>query len=597
MDKISYEIIRSSLYATAREMKSAMMRTAASPIIHSGGDASAAVFDADMQLVAQGNDIPTMLGSAVISTRISVEAVGKDQLRPGDVIISNDAYLGGGNHQPDVQFTRPVFVGDELIAFAMTRGHWSDIGGQTPGSFNPDTWDIFGEGLRIPPVLLYRNDEPVKDVMTMIVQNMRDAESRLLDIKAQYAGTFVGDRRLQSLAGKHGVAAIREAMKRSLDHSETLMREQIRQLPDGEYEAEDFIEPVGVNAPLIPVKVRVSIRGDEIEVDFTGSADQVRGGINCPLAVTCNSAWFTIKALTDISIPINQGCYRPVRIIAPEGSILNCRYPASVISGNTETSPRVIDLLLKALAPALPERVIAQSHCAACAAIFSGNDPDEARCRAYRRSYVSMIDVHAGGMGARPDKDGINAIRVHVGNTGCQSVEQIEQNTPLQIEEWSIVPDSGGAGRFRGGCTTKRVYRVGYQESTFTVVGERERVAPDGALGGLPGQTYRCEIERSNGQRVSVPAKGGQETLWNGDRVTIQPAGSGGLGNPSERPPEAVLLDVRNGYVSREAALHDYGVCLVEGSKARLDGHDLKIDIEKTASKRKTMGSAEEPPC
>ncbi|MBX5454873.1 MAG: hydantoinase B/oxoprolinase family protein, partial [Acidobacteriia bacterium] len=200
MDKITYEIIRSSLYAIAREMKIAMMRTAASPIIHAAGDASAAIFDAKMQLVAQGNDIPTMLGSAVMSTKASVEAVGLERLRPGDVIISNDVYLGGGNHQPDIQLTRPVFYEGEIIAFTMTRGHWSDIGGQAPGSYTTKTWDIFGEGVRIPPVLIFRDDEPVSDVVTLIVQNTRDPASRLLDIKAQYAGTFVGDQRIKALA-------------------------------------------------------------------------------------------------------------------------------------------------------------------------------------------------------------------------------------------------------------------------------------------------------------------------------------------------------------------------------------------------------------
>jgi N-methylhydantoinase B len=578
LDKITYEIIHSSLYAIAREMKVTMMRTAASPIIHSGGDASAAVFDANMQLVAQGNDIPTMLGSAVISTKISVESVGRERLRPGDVIISNDAYLGGGNHQPDIQFTRPVFVGDEIIGFAMTRGHWSDIGGQTPGSYNPDTWDIFGEGMRIPPVLLYRDDELVRDVLSLIVQNMRDSTSRLLDIKSQYAGTYVGEKRLLALTDKYGVDNIRETMSMTLDHSESLMREQIRKLPNGTYEAEDFIEPVGKGQELIAVKVKITIEDDTVKVDFSGTAKQVRGGINCPLAVTCNSTWFTIKAITDISIPINQGCYRPIEITAPEGTILNCTYPASVISGNTETSPRIIDLILQALAPALPERVIAQSHCAACAAIFSGDDPDEERRESLARNYVSMIDVHAGGMGARPDKDGINAIRVYVGNTGCQSVEQIEQNTPLQIEEWSIVPDSGGAGMWRGGCTTQRVYKVLYPEATFTVVGERERIAPAGVLGGFEGQTYCCVIDRVQGGEETVPAKGGQVILVAGDRVTIQPAGSGGLGDPLKRPLELVQQDVLNGYVTSESAKKFYGVSLTS------DGQE--VDEKATRSLR-----------
>jgi N-methylhydantoinase B len=557
METIVYEIIRHSLYAIAREMKVAMMRTAASPIMHLGADASAAVFDAHMQLVAQGNDIPTMLGSAVISTKVSVESIGRDNLRPGDVIISNDAYLGGGNHQPDVQITRPIFVDGEIVAFVMTRGHWTDIGGQAPGSYMLNTWDIFGEGIRIPPVLLYRNDEIVTDVQKMIVQNTRDPEGRLLDIQAQYAGTFVGDQRIQSLCRKYGVASLRDAMKRSLDHSEQLMREA---MPDGVYEAEDYAE--GVQAPgwtgePVPLKVKVTIQGDQIHFDYAGTGAQTIGGINCPLAVTCNSTWFTVKALTDISIPINQGCYRPITIDAPVGSIVNCQFPASVVSGNTETSPRVIDLLLKALAKAVPERVVGQSNCAACSGVFGGKDPDTDRVRRTGRPFVSMVEPHGGGMGARASKDGVNGIRVYVGNAGSLPVEFIEQTMPLVVEEWALVTDSGGAGRYRGGLTARRTYRVGFDEATFTVAGERGQFAPQGHFGGQEGAHFLCSVTHPDGSTDVLPPKGATAVVRKGDRVVVQPAGSGGYGDPRERPAKDVMDDLANGYIS-EASVHQH---------------------------------------
>ncbi|MFZ9664440.1 MAG: hydantoinase B/oxoprolinase family protein [Limnohabitans sp.] len=562
METIVYEIIRHSLYAIAREMKVAMMRTAASPIMHLGADASAAVFDAHMQLVAQGNDIPTMLGSAVISTKVSVESIGRDNLRPGDVIISNDAYLGGGNHQPDVQITRPIFVDGEIVAFVMTRGHWTDIGGQAPGSYMLNTWDIFGEGIRIPPVLLYRNDEIVADVQKMIVQNTRDPEGRLLDIQAQYAGTFVGDQRIQSLCRKYGVASLRDAMKRSLDHSEQLMREAIRAMPDGVYEAEDFAE--GVQAPgwtgdPVPLKVKVTIQGDQIHFDYAGTGDQTIGGINCPLAVTCNSTWFTVKALTDISIPINQGCYRPITIDAPLGSIVNCQFPASVVSGNTETSPRVIDLLLKALAQAVPERVVGQSNCAACSGVFGGKDPDSDRVRRTGRPFVSMVEPHGGGMGARASKDGVNGIRVYVGNAGSLPVEFIEQTMPLVVEEWALVTDSGGAGRYRGGLTARRTYRVGFDQATFTVAGERGQFAPQGHFGGQAGAHFLCSVTHPDGSTELLPPKGATAVVRQGDRVVVQPAGSGGYGDPRQRPAEDVMADLANGYISEASARNHYG--------------------------------------
>ncbi len=563
METIVYEIIRHSLYAIAREMKVAMMRTAASPIMHLGADASAAVFDAQMQLVAQGNDIPTMLGSAVISTKVSVESIGRDNLRPGDVIISNDAYLGGGNHQPDVQITRPIFVDGEIVAFVMTRGHWTDIGGQAPGSYMLNTWDIFGEGIRIPPVLLYRNDEIVPDVQKMIVQNTRDPEGRLLDIQAQYAGTYVGDQRIQSLCRKYGVGSLRDAMKRSLDHSEQLMREAIRAMPDGVYEAEDFAE--GVQAPgwtgeSVPLKVKVTIQGDQIHFDYAGTGAQTLGGINCPLAVTCNSTWFTVKALTDISIPINQGCYRPITIDAPLGSIVNCQFPASVVSGNTETSPRVIDLLLKALAQAVPERVVGQSNCAACSGVFGGKDPDTDRVRRTGRPFVSMVEPHGGGMGARASKDGVNGIRVYVGNAGSLPVEFIEQTMPLVVEEWALVTDSGGAGRYRGGLTARRTYRVGFDQATFTVAGERGQFAPQGHFGGQAGAHFLCSVTHPDGSTELLPPKGATAVVRKGDRVVVQPAGSGGYGDPHERPAEDVMADLANGYISEASARNLYGL-------------------------------------
>jgi N-methylhydantoinase B len=552
-------------------MKAAMMRTAGSPIIHSGGDASAAIFDAKMQLVAQGNDIPTMMGSAVISTRASVEAIGAANLRPGDVIISNDVYLGGGNHQPDVQLTRPVFFAGDIIAYTMTRGHWVDIGGSAPGSFTPVTWDVHAEGLRIPPALLYRDDRPVEDLFNLIVQNTRDRDTRALDINAQYAGTFVGGQRLVEMAQKFGADALAEAMDEALDYSERLMRAEIERIPDGVYEAEDFIEPVEASGwpdALLPVRVRITVAGDRMVFDYTGTAPQARGGINCPFSVTCTSTWFTVKAITDWTIPINQGCYRPVEIICPEGTLLNCTYPASVVSGVTETSPRVIDMLLKALSQAVPERVVAQSNDAACSGIFSGADPDPARRLSFGRTHVQHIDPHAGGFGARPMRDGVNAIRALVGNAGITSIEQVEHLVPLRVESWRLVTDSGGAGRWRGGLTSERIYSVGFEEATLTVIAERGRVTPKGLFGGGEGHPFRSWVERVGGGRETIPSKGAHAVVHAGDRVMIQPAGSGGYGDPLQRPPEQVLDDVRNGYVSLAAGRDLYGVAIDAGTWA-----------------------------
>ena len=584
MNPIDFEVIRSALYSIAREMKIAMMRTAAGPLIHSGGDASAAIFNADMQLVAQGNDIPTMLGSAVISTKASIEYIGAEKLRPGDVIVSNDAYLAGGNHQPDVQFTRPVFFNGEIIAFTMTRGHWQDIGGITPNSTSLATWDIFAEGIRIPPVLLYRNDKPVEDLMNIITQNTRDSSNRLLDIQAQYAGCFIGEKRIFELVEKWGQEKVRDVMKMSLEYSEKLMRMEIKKIPDGCYEAEDFIEVLteayDEGSPVL-VKVKITVSDDKIIVDYSGSGKQVRGGVNCPLAVTYNSTWYTIKALTDPSIPINEGCYKPIEIIVPEGSILNCSYPASVVGGNTATSQRVIDMLLMAFAKAIPDKVIAQSHATAGSLWFGGDDPNLERCLLYGRKFVSAGDLNPGGMGARPNKDGVNSIRVHIGNAGTQSVEYIESTAPVLVESWNLVPDSGGAGKFRGGLTVERIYQVQYDEATCNVGSERGQFAPLGLFGGLPGSLFKCTIEHPDGSVESVPPKGKTRVVHKNDRVSINSAGSGGYGDPLERDLDAALNDVLDGYVTSEKLKKDYGIIFNE--------KDSLINAEDTNALRKSM--------
>jgi len=350
---------------------------------------------------------------------------------------------------------------------------------------------------------------------------------------------------------------------------------------NGTYYGEDFIEPAETGTPsdLIPVKVAITIAGDTITFDYTGTARQVRGGINCPFSVTCNSTWFTVKAITDPAIPINQGCYRPVKIVAPKGGILNCTFPASVVSGNTETSPRVIGMLLTALAQAIPDRVIAQSYDSACSAIISGPDLDAARRRAMRRASAAFMDVHAGGMGARPTQDGVNGIRVYVGDTGSQSVEQTEQAFPLVIEEWSLVADTGGTGEWRGGNTARRIYRVGYDEATLSIACERGRVAPAGLFGGGGGSLFTASVHSPDGTTRAVPAKGSSEIVHAGDRVVVQPAGSGGYGDPHRRDPERVRADVLDGYVSREVARALYGVALTD---------DLAVDAGTTATLRRT---------
>lgn len=581
MDKISQEIIRSGLYSIAREMKVAMMRTATNPILHSGADASAAVCGPDLQLVAQGNDIPAMLGSSVFSTRAAVTAIGVENLRAGDVIISNDIYSAGGSHLPDAQFTRPVFFEGRIVAYTITRAHWTDIGGKEPTSSSAATWDIFAEGMRIPPLLLYREDTLNESLAAFIMANSRQPDIRRSDIQAQYAGCFVGERRLLELFGKFGTELVWSAMSEALDRSRALMRAAIQQIPDGVYEAEDELEAVSEgysNGGVVPIKVKVTVEGDTITFDFTGSAPQVRGGINCPYPVTAGAVWYTVKAITDPTIPINQGCYDPITVTAPEGSVLSCVYPAAVVTGNVSTASRIIDMMLRALAPALPDRVMAESHATPCSSFFAGRDPDEKRRKTFRQDFVIAGDLNPGGFGARPTKDGISVIRAHIGNTGTQSVEYLEYSAPLHIESWNIVADTGGAGFRRGGCTAARVYRMEYDEAIMSFAGEHGLVPPKGLFGGRSGTLQTCVVERADGSTERLTSKGLPRVLHKDDRVTITAAGSGGYGDPHDREPERVLADVHDGYVTVAAAQTDYGVVLT--------GDGLAVDDAATIVRR-----------
>jgi N-methylhydantoinase B len=562
MEHVTSEVVRSGLYAIAREMKAVMMRTAGSPIIHSGGDASAAVFNAKLELIAQGNDIPTMLGSSILSTRACVEHIGADKLKPGDVIISNDTYLAGGNHQPDIQITRPVFFAGAIVGYVITRGHWTDIGGSSPNSLTIATLDIFGEGLRIPPMLLYRQDVLDEGLVDLIIQNTRSPDVARLDIAAQCAGARIGGERLAEVFAKFGAEAVNTSIESSLDYSERMIRADIATIPDGDYEASAFLETVSGglwDGKPVPLKVKVTVAGDRIAFDFAGTAPQVVGGINCPFSVTCNSAWYVVKAICDPRIPINQGCYRPIAISAPAGSVVNCSYPASVVQGNTATSLKIVDLILTALSPAIPHRVVAQSYQTTASSRFSGKDPVAERVEKTGRRIVATGDLNPGGFGARPDKDGINVVRAHVGNAGTQSVEYMEHHAPVTIERWEIVPDSGGAGRWRGGCAAERVYRVEYDEAVLSISADNELFAPTGLFGGKPATLYQCIVRHPDGSADKIPAKGQPLFVRKGDRVHIQAAGGGGYGEPQTRDRELLRQDVRNGYVSDAAARHDYG--------------------------------------
>lgn len=555
-DVVTYEVIRNAMLTATLEMKSVAMRTAYSPVWREAGDLSCGILDASAQLVAQGPaDLPVHLATMPYSVQAAVDRIGRERIEPGDLIFHNDpAY--GNNHLPDCVMIRPIWHKDEIVAYAAMRGHWADIGGQAPGSYSAALGELIQEGLRIPPVRLYRAGELDRDLLDVVLANTRGSRHRLGDLRAQHASCMAGERRLLQLLERYGRDTVLETMRSILDKSETLMRSEISRMPDGVFRFVNWCDGDGLTDERVRIEVALTISGSEMTVDFSGSSPQTRGGINAPFSVTASAVWFAVKAATDPLDPGNSGSYRPIHVTAPAGTVTNPVMPAPVIAGNHETANVIADTVFGALFEAIPERVIAAGSGSAAAVSIGGIDPRPGRID---RSFVH-VEPHGGAWGARPTSDGLSAIRVGVGNTGNQPIEVVETEFPIRVTSYEIVPDTGGPGRFRGGLAAKRTYRM-LAPAVVTVAAERSVVAPYGLSGGRSGALARYGLRMAeDGSLELLPSKTRPIAVPAGSELSVQPAGGGGFGNPRSRLPELVLADVRDGYVSRAAAETEYGV-------------------------------------
>ena len=453
-DPARFEVVKNALYSAAEEMKIVLAKTAYSPLLKVAGDYSCGLFDAIGNMVAQGPDLPIHLGSMPDAVRAVIAAF--PVVEPGDVYIHNDPY-NGGSHLPDVNVVAPAFLRDQLLGFGCVRAHWPDIGSATPGSYGAVT-EIFGEGLRLPPVRLYRNGRPDPDIERVIFANVRTPAERQGDLRAQVAANRRGAQRLEALARKYGPDELLRIMDEVLEYSERMMRAALSRLPDGEASFEDLFDGDGVVAPGAerdePFIVRLTIRkrGEEIEADFAGSDGQVPGPMNAPLTVTASGIYCALKMIADplSLIPPNSGCWRPVTVTAPPGSVVNAQVPAPVVYANHEVSHRVADMVMAAMFQICPKNVMAASQGTSAVVTFGGVDP-----RSGER-YVSYKSLK-GGFGARPGKDGINAVASTISNMMNTPVEMLEMAFPLRVEEYSLVPNSaapalGAAGSARAGC-------------------------------------------------------------------------------------------------------------------------------------------------
>jgi N-methylhydantoinase B/oxoprolinase/acetone carboxylase alpha subunit len=520
-DPILLEIFRNLFYAVAEEMGVTLCRTAFSPNIKERRDYSCAVFDGDGHMVAQGEHMPVHLGSMPLSVQSAVRNVS---MQRGDIVVLNDPYRGG-THLPDITLVAPVFYGSSSkpLFYVANRAHHADVGGMTPGSM-PLSTSIFQEGIRIPPVKLVRAGELDREVMDLILSNVRTPEEREGDLSAQIAALRTGERRLLEMAEKYGAATTRRYMGELQDYAERMTRAAITAMPDGTYRFEDVLDDDGVDPEPVPIRVAVTITGDEAVVDFTGSAPQVRGCLNAVYAITYSAAFYAFRCVVDVPIPSNYGGQRPLRVIAPEGSVLNAQFPAAVAGGNVETSQRIVDVLLGALAQAVPDRIPAASSGTMNNVTIGGVDPQSGRPFAY-------YETIAGGMGARPGMPGISGIHTHMTNTMNTPIEALEHAYPMRVVRYHFRRGSGGAGKYRGGDGLRRDIEV-LVRAEATILSERRRSRPYGLKGGEPGEPGENVVIRS-GKEERLAGKA-RVALEPGDVLSIRTPGGGGWGRASK---------------------------------------------------------------
>jgi N-methylhydantoinase B len=562
VDQVTYQVVHGGLRALAQEMKVAVMRTAYSPIVASGGDMSAGIADVDGRVVAQGQDIPAQLGALPSSFDAMLEG-WRGKLKPGDVLIGNDPYLCGSNHINDVCLIMPGFAEDgELLGYVCTRTHWMDIGGSTPGSFNARVPDMYAEGLRIPTILAYRDYEPVRDVWELIFSNVRGRTEREWDLRAGFAGCTTGERGLRRLASRYGADALREIMSRAVTDTEQRVRARIEAVPDGRYSAVDWFEGDGWGDDPIRLEVAVEIDGTDVRMDWSGTDPQVRGGVNLPFSSTIGVGIYALKAALAPDIVPNAGMWAPLTVTAPEGSFVNPTPPAPNQASAAETIQRCADLLMQCLSAAVPDQVMAGTFASATVLMIEGRDPIPWRREILGRERTVFMDNSPGGMGGRISGDGVSGIKVHTGNARVPSIESVEFALPVRALRWERVPDSGGAGRERGGCGVAREWEILDDDVKLTLMAERAHVPAFGLFGGRAGTPARFVVNDGAAGERSLPSKTPPTTVQSGDRILVQSAGGGGYGAPAERDPERVRADSLDGYITREAAAQDYGVVL-----------------------------------
>ena len=557
-DAITTEIIAHRLRAATDEMWGTLIKTAYSPNIKERKDCSVACFTAAGELISLSAASPLHLSSLMGMVQNLTTRFSPAEMKPGDVFLTNDPYVGGGSHLPDLTVTTPVFADGELVAYVSSLAHHSDIGGKVAGSESADCTSIFQEGLRLPPVRLMDANGINRDVFDIVLLNSRTPHHRDGDLKAQIASNMLGARRVQEVFAHFGRETTLASITALFDYAEARTRAEIAKIPDGTYENEDYIDHDGVTARNVKLRIAVTIAGDRIRFDFSGSDPQVAGARNMVLCATLAGVYHAVKAVCDPSLPPNAGYFRAIDVYAPPGSIANAVPPAAC--GDRGATINILgDLLIGALTKAAPERGMA-----GCGSrqgmVFSGVDPRN-------RQYFVDYEVYAGAAGALYDRDGMDAVRVHASVTENAPAEATEQEFPLVIDRYELIEDSGGPGRHRGGLGVRLDVRILAEQAKLAGRGLRQTLPAPGCFGGRDGTTSRFVLDPGGPKETKLPSVFSDLQVETGVVVRLETPSAAGFGPAAERDRALVLEDIRSGKVSLDAAQRDYGVTLDKAAR------------------------------
>ncbi len=551
VDPVTFEVVNNALIGVADQMAATILRTSYSTVVREMLDYSTAIFDPQGRIIAQSCRIPIHLNSMSRSLITTLNGpIPIEEWKPGDIIITNDPYLGG-QHLPDVQTFLPVFADGDLVAICGTLDHHLDVGGMRAGSYAGDAVEIYQEGLRIPPIKLFNEGVPNERLFSLINANIRQPEQTGGDLRSQAAALEIGKKGLLELIDRYGRDTVADCLEDAIETSETRMRNTLRELPEGVYKGEYFIDDDGITDERIKVAVTLTIKSDEIHVDFTGTDKQRRAPINATISSCESATYFAILSILDPTIPANYGLYKPIVVTAPEGTVVNAQAPAPVVGRNAITHT-IVNAIMRALSQVVPERVTAAYYGMSNVYILSGDGTGE------HPSWI-LFDIEVGGGGARQTKDGTDCYSQGIHNLANTPIEMIEMVYPLRFQRYEYIPNSGGAGQYRGGLGVRRDIEFLDESGSLETQFDKFKVAPYGLFGGEDGETGKLWLNPESDSPRSLPSKTMNCRLRRGDVFSMMTQGGGGYGKAEERDRSAIRRDLLEGKITLAEAQNEYG--------------------------------------